>query len=280
LAEDNVVNQKVALRMLQRMGYRADVAANGQEVLDALHRHFYDVILLDVQMPEMDGLEAARRICLEWPDFRRPRLVAMTALAMQGDREVCLAAGMDDYVSKPVKIEELYEALLRCPPRVPPAATDTAEPAASSDSPKAGVAPVSPVVPGSGDIIDRQVLDELLLAMGEGGELILAEFITTYVGNATELVGNLEKALVEQDASALQRLAHTFKSNSASLGAMRVSALNRALEDRLRLAAQTGTPPEWAALAPQVAGIRAEFEQASQTLQAIAAIWSQASPAP
>jgi PAS domain S-box-containing protein len=280
LAEDNVVNQKVALRMLQRMGYRADVAANGQEVLDALHRHFYDVILLDVQMPEMDGLEAARRICLEWPDFRRPRLVAMTALAMQGDREVCLAAGMDDYVSKPVKIEELYQALLRCPPRTPPAVSDTADQAASRDAHHTGVAPISPVVPDSSDIIDRQVLDELLLAMGDGGELILAEFITTYLGNATELVGNQEKALTEQDAPALQRLAHTFKSNSASLGAMRVSALNRDLEGILRQAAQAGAPPDWAAIAPQVAGIRAEFEQASQTLQAIAAIWSQIPPAP
>jgi CheY-like chemotaxis protein len=281
LAEDNVVNQKVALRMLQRMGYRADVVANGQEVLDALHRHFYDVILLDVQMPEMDGLEAARRICLEWPSFRRPRLVAMTALAMQGDREVCLAAGMHDYVSKPVKIEELYQALLRCEARPSPVASETVDQAVPLDLPiPAATAAASPTAPAPSDIIDQPVLDELLLALGDGGELILAEFITSYVGNATELVGNLEKALAEQDHPLLQRLAHTFKSNSASLGAMRVSTLCRDLESTLRLAAQAATPPDWGSIAPQVADIRAEFQLARQALQTIAAQWSEGTPAP
>ncbi len=108
LAEDNVVNQKLALRLLQQMGYRADVAANGVEVLEAVQRQPYDVVLMDVQMPEMDGLEASRRIC---QSTRRPRIVAMTANAMQGDREACLAAGMDDYVTKPIRVEALVAAL-------------------------------------------------------------------------------------------------------------------------------------------------------------------------
>jgi len=111
LAEDNVVNQRVALRLLERLGYSADVAANGLETLDALRRQVYDVVLMDVQMPEMDGLEASRRICQEWPADQRPRLIAMTANAMQGDREACLAAGMDDYISKPVRLDELRRAL-------------------------------------------------------------------------------------------------------------------------------------------------------------------------
>jgi PAS domain S-box-containing protein len=271
LAEDNVVNQQVALRMLQRMGYRADVVANGQEVLDSLHRHFYDVILLDVRMPEMDGLEAARRICREWPDFHRPRLVAMTALAMQGDRELCLAAGMDDYVSKPVKIEELYQALLRCgrsAPAVPaeaPAQTPMPEPPAALPA-------------AADDVIDHHVLDELVVAMGEGGELVLAEFITSYVGNATELVSKMEQALANQDAPTLHRLAHTFKSNSASLGAMRVSTLCRNLEGVLRQAAQDSTPLDWLTLELQVAAVRAEFDEARDALQAVADQWSQGTP--
>jgi PAS domain S-box-containing protein len=115
LAEDNLINQKVALRVLERMGYRADVAANGLEALEAIARQVYDVVLLDVQMPEMDGLTAAREICRRWPSTR-PRLVAMTANAMQGDREACLAAGMDDYVSKPVRVQELQAALERSAP--------------------------------------------------------------------------------------------------------------------------------------------------------------------
>jgi CheY-like chemotaxis protein len=113
VAEDNVVNQKLALRLLSKMGYRADVAANGLEVLQAVERQPYDVILMDVQMPEMDGLEATRQLCARLAPQQRPRIIAMTANAMQGDQEACLAAGMDDYISKPVRIEELVRALSR-----------------------------------------------------------------------------------------------------------------------------------------------------------------------
>ena len=117
LAEDNVVNQKLALRLLQQMGYRADLASNGLEAIESLARQPYDLVLMDVQMPEMDGLEAARRITRRWPAEARPRIVAMTANAMQGDREACLAAGMDDYVTKPIRVDELVAALTRTEPR-------------------------------------------------------------------------------------------------------------------------------------------------------------------
>jgi CheY-like chemotaxis protein len=107
LAEDNTVNQKVMLRMLGKLGYRADVVANGVEVLRALERQPYDVVLMDVQMPEMDGFEAARAICKHWSSAEKPKIIAITAYALQGDREKCLDAGMDDYISKPVKLEDL-----------------------------------------------------------------------------------------------------------------------------------------------------------------------------
>ncbi|MGL6113020.1 MAG: response regulator, partial [Rubrivivax sp.] len=113
LAEDNVVNQKLALRLLQQMGYRADVASNGIEAIECVARQPYDVVLMDVQMPEMDGLEASRRITARWQSDERPHIVAMTANAMQGDREECLAAGMDDYVTKPIRVDALVAALLR-----------------------------------------------------------------------------------------------------------------------------------------------------------------------
>ena len=113
LAEDNVVNQKLALRILQQMGYRADLASNGIEAVESVQRQTYDVVLMDVQMPEMDGLEASRRITAKWSADARPRIVAMTANAMQGDREMCLAAGMDDYVTKPIRVDALVEALTR-----------------------------------------------------------------------------------------------------------------------------------------------------------------------
>jgi signal transduction histidine kinase/CheY-like chemotaxis protein len=117
LAEDNVVNQKLALRILTQMGYRADLASNGVEAVESLVRQTYDVVLMDVQMPEMDGLEASRRINAQWPATKRPRIVAMTANAMQGDREMCFAAGMDDYITKPIRVDQLVEALMRVPAR-------------------------------------------------------------------------------------------------------------------------------------------------------------------
>ncbi len=114
LAEDNIVNQKVALHMLARLGYRADVASNGAEALAAVHRQHYDIVLMDVQMPEMDGLESTKRMVKEFPSRKdRPWIIALTANAMQGDRELCLHSGMDDYISKPLRLTELSSALER-----------------------------------------------------------------------------------------------------------------------------------------------------------------------
>jgi signal transduction histidine kinase/DNA-binding response OmpR family regulator len=117
LVEDNVVNQKLALRLLQQMGYRADLASNGLEAIECVARQTYDVVLMDVQMPEMDGFEASRQITTRWAAGQRPRIIATTANAMQGDRELCLAAGMDDYVSKPIRVDELVAALMSVPTR-------------------------------------------------------------------------------------------------------------------------------------------------------------------
>jgi CheY-like chemotaxis protein len=117
LAEDNLVNQKLALRLLALMGYRADLACNGVEAIEAIDRQPYDLVLMDVQMPELDGLEASRRIVERWPEGRRPRIVAMTANATQGDREMCIAAGMNGYMTKPIRVEQLIESLTQTSPR-------------------------------------------------------------------------------------------------------------------------------------------------------------------
>ena len=112
LAEDNAVNQKLALRILEQMGYRADMASNGLEAVESIQRQQYDVILMDVQMPEMDGLDATRNI-RKLTNVKQPRIIAMTANAMQGDREMCILAGMNDYISKPIRVNELTDALLK-----------------------------------------------------------------------------------------------------------------------------------------------------------------------
>lgn len=115
LAEDNAVNQMVAKRLLERLGYRIDIAANGLEAVDACKRQSYDIVFMDIQMPEMDGIEATHGIRRELPQARQPHIIAMTANAIVGDRERYLNAGMDDYVSKPIRLEELIASLEQSP---------------------------------------------------------------------------------------------------------------------------------------------------------------------
>ncbi len=215
LAEDNVVNQKVALRLLGQMGYRADVAANGLEAIDAVERQTYDVVLMDVQMPELDGFEASREINRRWPGERRPRIVAMTANAMEGDRELCMAAGMDDYVAKPIRVEELVAALGRCRPRGEAGARGASEHGG-------GGAPEA-----AGGVIDRAAFDRLTATM-DGA--FVAELIDTFIADARQLISALRKALTEADRDGFRRAAHSLKSTSESLGALGLATLARELE--------------------------------------------------
>jgi CheY-like chemotaxis protein/HPt (histidine-containing phosphotransfer) domain-containing protein len=207
LAEDNAVNQKLALKILSQMGYRADVAGNGLEAIQALERQPYDVILMDVQMPEMDGLEATRQICQRWTVIERPCIIAMTANAMQGDREMCLAAGMDDYLSKPIPVQELAAALARCAPKKPQ-----------------GVE----TVPDS-SVIDQKAFDELVASTGGDAEF-LGELLDTYFTDAPMLIAQMRTSLASSDAETFRRAAHSLKSNSASLGALMLSAVAKDLE--------------------------------------------------
>ncbi len=148
LAEDNAINQKVALRLLERLGYGADVVGDGRQALARLDHAAYDVILMDVQMPEMDGLEASRAICARWAASERPRIIAMTAEAMQGDRDKCLAAGMDDYIVKPVTLDRLAAALAKC------------RSLAAATAPEAAAAPpVEKQRIAAGTALDRDALD-------------------------------------------------------------------------------------------------------------------------
>ena len=222
LAEDNAVNQKVALRLLGSLGYGADVAGNGVEALQALHRQTYDVVLMDVQMPEMDGLEAARRICQTWPRSQRPRLIAMTANALQGDREMCLQAGMDDYLSKPVRSEELAAALSLARPLV------AAAPATETEAATEAAPEVSEAKASETEALDAEVLARFREAMGED---FMPELIEAFSQDSRDLVEAMERALAANDDDALRRAAHTLKSNSASFGATQLAALCRELEE-------------------------------------------------
>jgi CheY-like chemotaxis protein/HPt (histidine-containing phosphotransfer) domain-containing protein len=283
LAEDNVVNQKVALSILERLGYQADVAANGLEALEAVHRQPYDVILMDVQMPEMDGVTATRHIRREFSPERQPRIIAMTANALQGDREAYLAAGMDDYVSKPVHIEELIRALslslrkIDPPKEEPGLATDNPHPvgdtttdiltAINGSSQKltglatatADVAPTNNIVPPNGQAVDVTVLEQFQTHFGADGPLIMEELIKTFLENGPKLLTQLQQNLNQKDTPALCRTAHTFKSNSATFGAMTLAELCAGLEQDTKAGSLAG-----AERVTQL--IQQEFNQVCQAL--------------
>ncbi len=251
LAEDNLVNQKVATRMLQKLGFRADVVANGVEVLQALGRQFYDVVFLDVQMPEMDGLEAARRIRQMFSGKLRPRLIAMTAAAMQGDRELCFEAGMDDYISKPVRPEELVRALEQCRPRPVP---ETAQP------------PAEP--PTRPEEKDEDIASALSASLGfEASPDILLDLVTLFLQETPSLMDTIRVGLAEGDWPAMIRAAHTLKSNGATFGAEKLRELAAQIEQNGREGKTESLAPLVRELQQEYSRFRAVVERAAQKLR-------------
>lgn len=222
LAEDNEVNSKIALRMLQRLGCRADAVGNGRLAVEAVGKHRYDCILMDIQMPEMDGLEATRTIVAATTAEERPYIIAMTANAMAGDREMCLAAGMNDYVSKPIQLEVLAKAMGR---------------AAAFREQRLRAAPM-PALAREGAIFSTSEIDDETLDMAQVDELIaldstrgvLAEFVGMYAAQSPERLAELRAAHAAGDLVQLGRVAHSFKGASANLGARRVAATAKFLE--------------------------------------------------
>jgi PAS domain S-box-containing protein len=255
LAEDNVINQKVALALLERMGYRADVAANGLEVIQALQRQAYDVVLMDMQMPEMDGLEATRSIYERWPAEDRPWIIAMTANALQSDRERCFEAGMNDYVSKPVRPEELAQALRRCQSRSPEGET--------SPVPVQPQREVEPEAIENGSqlsqeslALDLSVLDKLRQVLREQAPRMIAELIDLYFETAPPLLEKIGAAIQQGESRALYLAAHTLRPGSAYLGAMQLAALCAELETIGETGQLEGAPAKLAELEAEFSRVK------------------------
>jgi signal transduction histidine kinase/DNA-binding response OmpR family regulator len=223
VAEDHPVNQQVILGLLRHLGYQPDLAADGQEVLDALARQPYDVVLMDVQMPGMDGLEATRRLREEHPANRQPRILAMTAHAMAGDRERCLAAGMDGYLSKPVQIADLAAALA--------AGNGTAQ----RESTGSGS--------GSGDwgapLLDPLQMDLLRNLAVESRKDLLETLVETFRASSRNDLATVRRCAEEGRWSEAGQAAHHLKGSSATLGAARVAAVCAAIVERTRTTART-----------------------------------------
>jgi CheY-like chemotaxis protein/HPt (histidine-containing phosphotransfer) domain-containing protein len=240
VAEDNVVNQKVALRQLQKLGYSADAVANGLEVLQAIKQIPYELILMDCQMPELDGYETTRLIRSEEQRNRRGGsrlyIIAMTANAMTGDREECLSAGMDDYISKPVRTDEIDAAIAR------------------------GLHALNEACKkGEVDILDHDTLRSVRELRTEGEPDPLVELIDLFLHDTPARVTKILDAFKAGDAQELERAAHSLKGSSSNIGAKCLAA---ACAEVMNVA-RDGKLPE----AALVARVLSEFERLKPALE-------------
>jgi CheY-like chemotaxis protein/HPt (histidine-containing phosphotransfer) domain-containing protein len=218
LAEDNEVNRKVALRMLKGFGYNADVAANGVEVLDALARQRYDLVLMDIQMPELDGLEATRRIGRDVAPSIRPRIIAMSANALREDAEAALQAGVDDYVVKPISVPMLRAALER-----------SGELAAA----RKGQSQPAPLPATTADMLCDMLDDEHLrsfIDLDPSGEFV-AGLVASFAANSRQALADMRRAVAEGRAAEAGGLAHQLKGTSSTVGVREMTRLCLALEE-------------------------------------------------
>jgi len=230
LVEDNLTNQKVATLLLKRMGYTAKISNNGLEAVEAVKQNTFDCILMDVQMPEMDGFEATRQIIKLLPDFKqRPYIIAMTAHALQGYREKCLDNGMDDYVTKPINVNELAAGLQRAidAKEIPPTKTTNIALVETTNAKE-----VSP------DYSEINVLEtQIMTALNEltGGAVdVNDELLDAYTQGCSDLIAEMHEAIKQKDAKLLERPAHSLKSSSANMGLPIFSNLCKELELRSR----------------------------------------------
>jgi PAS domain S-box-containing protein len=208
LAEDHAINQKMVLMLLTRLGYKADVVTTGTEAIAVLQRHQYDVVLMDVNMPEMDGITATRHI-RQIKLNAQARIIAMTASAMAGDRDRCLAAGMDDYITKPFRLQDFVQALSQHQPNL-----------------------IQPALDPS--IINSDALQEIEKMVGFNSSTSVSEFLSETIGeylvDAPVFLEKMQSALNQSDPITFHRAAHTLGTCSATLGAMTLAGLCQDLE--------------------------------------------------
>jgi PAS domain S-box-containing protein len=274
LAEDNVVNQKVAISMLASMGYVCEVANNGLEAVLAVQNATYDAVLMDVLMPEMDGLRATQAIRAVAGIEIQPRIIAMTANAMEGDRETCLRAGMNDYVSKPVRVKELVAALLRVPPSnsVPAPSVDAHEPTSANPNQHRveRSASVPRDRPGTTRAVGRHDAEAMLTALretlGDQAENLLPELSELFQEEGPRLLGAIRKAISHADHQQLAAAAHTLKSSSASLGSQDLPKICSRLETLGRTGTTSGAAEQIASLEAGYVRFTAILDLASSTL--------------
>jgi CheY-like chemotaxis protein/HPt (histidine-containing phosphotransfer) domain-containing protein len=244
LAEDNPVNQKVAVYQLQKLGFFPDVVENGRLALEALSRKQYDVVLMDCQMPELDGYAATRELRRIEGNRKHTWIIAMTANSLEGDREKCLAAGMDDYLSKPVKPENLAGALGRF----------------AGNARHAPQLPAQPAEEIVADAVDLSVLASFREMDGVGDDL-LGSLITTFLENTPLVLGEAQAALARSSAPQLERAAHTLKGSCSNFGAERMRSACQKLEHAARGGSLEKAPEMLAAIEREFVSVRLALER-------------------
>ncbi len=256
LVEDNPVNQEVARVMLADMGCAVRLAADGRQALDLLAQHEFDLVLMDCQMPEMDGFEAVRRLRdarYGGHRFVTPRtvpVVALTANALAGDAERCLQGGFTDYLAKPVRQHQLAAAIRRWTRRAP-----------ADRVPAVPEPTMSPVQAGDPDqtVLDVEVIERIRDMERRGAPRLLERLIHTYLDTAARLVADVDAALAAEDAAGLRQSAHTLKSSSANLGATELARLCAQIESEARAGRVAPAHEVW----PQA---RAEYQRVARAL--------------
>jgi CheY-like chemotaxis protein len=243
VAEDHSTNQRVMLRLLHHLGCEADLAANGREAVAAVQQRPYDVVLMDVQMPELDGVQATREIVRRRGSGSLPRIIAMTANVMPGDREAYLDAGMDGYLAKPIELADLAAVLVQAGAR-------------------ASVATALPRFAGTVEpVLDHARLEHLRAIQDDNQPTLVRELIDQFIVESVDHVQGLGEAYAAGDARALRALAHRFLSTTQNIGAQRLAALCAALEHGARR-------NELTAVAPLVAALAEERRHAHEALAA------------
>jgi signal transduction histidine kinase/CheY-like chemotaxis protein/HPt (histidine-containing phosphotransfer) domain-containing protein len=234
LAEDHVINQKVICKLLERLGYHADVVANGLEVLQTFERQDYNVVLMDVQMPDMNGVEATRRLRVDFAPMRQPRIIALTANALGSERAEYLAAGMDDYLSKPVDVAALQAALEKCKP----------------------LDPNAPLAPA----IHHATLEQYIpYEMEESGEF--AELINIFLDDTETRLIEMRALLVQNNLPAIGQIAHAIKGAGLTMGAKRLAGLCSQIELFVQLGAQDKVAEKVTEIESEYGRARAELQQ-------------------
>ncbi len=215
IAEDNIINQKIASRILEQMGYNADIAGDGLEVLECLNRQHYDLVLMDVQMPELDGIQTTGRILEKWLPAERPKIIAMTANATQGDMEKCLYAGMDDFISKPILSDELKSMLE-----------------------KWGSNPITKITGAvaynNEDLIDSNTVENLKQITGIDNTSFLKEVVNLYSKQTPQIISDIKNHWKNNEIQKLTLSLHNLRGSSINMGAKMIQEMSKNIEAKCR----------------------------------------------